>query len=672
MRTLNRILMLLAVTAVAGVCIAQDFELTIVSVSNGKAYVVERAVHGTKIYIDRDRDWPGYVVIDALVDPPIYGSWIVRTANDDKTMTMPADHLILRANKPCKVLLAYDGRATDIADWLEDGTWTLTPYTFTWLQPSGSADGSCPMPVYEKDFEADQDIVLGANRFGVTAGSDTSYIPFVVPMDYDFPPGVDAGPRAVAYVGETVGLEGTATDLGSFDGSSPAGIASLLWQVETGPEGAVVNIADPAAAETTATFDTKGTYELSLTATDMSGQDANDVTQVIIRDRADEFLVAHWDFENVTDPNIPELVAGNDGLFVAPDGNTVDPVLVPGAVDDDGDGNPDNALAFDGTGQHMIFPFSAPKDKGSISHWVKPEVLKRMGIYYEGTAVENGWNAGGNDVLEFHTGVDGDGSWDAVYQDGSGGGATAQINSRTIPAVAGQWAHVVMTWDVEASRFVLYVNGVEVASESLDDETFAGHAATYMFLGGVSDMGSDRQFQGAVDDLRVYNFALPLEDEPGYPSVRTLAKMGPLPAMVDAGPDDVFQRKPGLAYPLQGVITDYGADSERTILWTTESGPNGAEAVFADPADPATTATFPEVGDYVLKLTVIDDVVTVEDTVRITVNSPTCEDVKNAGLLLATDLNEDCKVDLADLALMVENWTKCNDPLGEAPCFWPF
>ena len=119
------------------------------------------------------------------------------------------------------------------------------------------------------------------------------------------------------------------------------------------------------------------------------------------------------------------------------------------------------------------------------------------------------------------------------------------------------------------------------------------------------------------------------------------------------------------------MITDMGAEDQKIAMWTTESGPDGAEATFLSPSDPGSMVTFPAGGIYVLKLTVIDEGVTLESTVTITVIAPTCEDVVTDELLLAADLNGDCRVDLGDLAIVLSNWAQCNDPI-DAACDWPF
>ena len=67
----------------------------------------------------------------------------------------------------------------------------------------------------------------------------------------------------------------------------------------------------------------------------------------------------------------------------------------------------------------------------------------------------------------------------------------------------------------------------------------------------------------------------------------------------------------------------------------------------------------------------IDDIGTVEDTVVITTTTPTCADATAGGPVLKTDLNRDCYVNIQDLAVMLQNWTRCNDP-ENINCIWPF
>lgn len=76
------------------------------------------------------------------------------------------------------------------------------------------------------------------------------------------PPIVDAGPAEISVV-ESATLAGTASDDGL---PVPPGKITLTWRAVTGP--GTVAFSDPAAAHTTATFSTPGTYLLELRAYD--------------------------------------------------------------------------------------------------------------------------------------------------------------------------------------------------------------------------------------------------------------------------------------------------------------------------------------------------------------------------------------------------------------------
>ena len=99
----------------------------------------------------------------------------------------------------------------------------------------------------------------------------------------------------------------------------------------------------------------------------------------------------------------------------------------------------------------------------------------------------------------------------------------------------------------------------------------------------ITRLGQRRctHLNGLIDDVRVYNYALPLHDEPEYDSISKLTAMGGLVAKVDAGEDIVFNWKPGVKTTVAAIITDLGAPNPMTILWSTESGPGEAE--FDDP-----------------------------------------------------------------------------------------
>ena len=73
-----------------------------------------------------------------------------------------------------------------------------------------------------------------------------------------------------------------------------------------------------------------------------------------------------------------------------------------------------------------------------------------------------------------------------------------------------------------------------------------------------------------------------------------------------------------------------------------------------------TNVTLSAVGEYVLELTATDGEYSGSDTVTINVYNDSCEAAQSLPdyVPIVGDLNGDCKVDEADMALLEENWLK--------------
>lgn len=142
--------------------------------------------------------------------------------------------------------------------------------------------------------------------------------------------------------------------------------------------------------------------------------------------------------------------------------------------------------------------------------------------------------------------------------------------------------------------------------------------------------------------------------------------------VADAGPDQYValgnEGDPGTAtVTLDGLASiDDGLPSNTlNYLWQQVSGPAG---VVIFPYDAAVTEIYPPaVGTYEFHLTVDDTDLQDTDTVLIHVFETRCQALKaQVGFVLDTgDINEDCLVDLEDMADMVKNWLECN---SLAPC----
>ena len=113
---------------------------------------------------------------------------------------------------------------------------------------------------------------------------------------------------------------------------------------------------------------------------------------------------------------------------------------------------------------------------------------------------------------------------------------------------------------------------------------------------------------------------------------------------------------------LVGTVEDDGKPAPYTVLWTVTTQPEGGTVEFA-PASADTkslSVVCSGVGDYVLDLAANDSSDTGTDTIAIHVFENACEAAKSLPdyVPLVGDLNEDCRVDDLDLALLEENWLK--------------
>jgi hypothetical protein len=248
----------------------------------------------------------------------------------------------------------------------------------------------------------------------------------------------------------------------------------------------------------------------------------------------------------------------------------------------------------------------------------------------------------------------------------------------------GNWHHVVGTYDGFRSR--LYIDGVLDVDEAATG--LISMSTNPIVIGGQIHDSPDasREWNGLIDDVRVYNYALPLDD-PIYPSILSLSAMGPLAASVDAGEDRTLELQLPITFVTEGTSSDNGLPGDLIYKWSTVSRPAiaDANAVFTDDTALVTDVEFPEFGEWELQVTVFDvdlGIETDSSTVMLTLVSPDCSDVIAAGLLLPGDIaggdpdidgnpTPDCHIDLKDIAAIALLYLRCNDPL-DASCEWPF
>jgi len=136
-----------------------------------------------------------------------------------------------------------------------------------------------------------------------------------------------------------------------------------------------------------------------------------------------------------------------------------------------------------------------------------------------------------------------------------------------------------------------------------------------------------------------------------------------MPPEVYAGKDVVTWLTDGVRVGnLDATVTDDGSISPYTVEWTVVSEPNEGTAVIETASAEDTGITLSALGEYVLQLDASDGEYSGSDTVTINVYSDSCEAAQSLAdyVPLVGDLNGDCKVDEADMALLEENWLQDN------------
>ena len=219
----------------------------------------------------------------------------------------------------------------------------------------------------------------------------------------------------------------------------------------------------------------------------------------------DTKLVAHWKFDETGGATASEKISGNNGTLIG--GLSWQQSKGPEA---------NGALAFDGGVSYVTHNLNLPGPGGTISHWLKPDDTSDMIAYYESNGGSSSYDGYGNgrshgSLLEVHTGIRNN-HWHFTFQRGAGSRIQPLTGS---PVVAATWTHVAVTWKTN-DIFAIYVNGVKKDSRS--NIYGSGAAATCRVLGatgqtvatGVSANG--RQWDGLMDDVRVYNYALSAEE----------------------------------------------------------------------------------------------------------------------------------------------------------------
>jgi len=132
---------------------------------------------------------------------------------------------------------------------------------------------------------------------------------------------------------------------------------------------------------------------------------------------------------------------------------------------------------------------------------------------------------------------------------------------------------------------------------------------------------------------------------------------------VSAGDDILIWLKEGIVtVDLTGTVTDATGDVT-FILWSVVSSPPDSIVRIADASKAATKVTLTAAGRYVFELHAVDAKQNEDpDQVEIAVYEDSCRAAQSLPgyVPIPGDLNNDCRVDELDMAILQEHWLECN------------
>ncbi len=157
-----------------------------------------------------------------------------------------------------------------------------------------------------------------------------------------------------------------------------------------------------------------------------------------------------------------------------------------------------SALVLDGATSEMQAANSAQLNSGhtTIGFWVKPNSFPGSGEVF--ILSHGGWQERWKISLPSHG--------KPVFTTHSGGACCSDMDSGT-PLPLGEWTHVAMVHD--GTNDIIYFNGVAVSTKSVSGDL---DPTNYPLGIGYNPIDGGGWFDGAIDDLEIYNYAASADD----------------------------------------------------------------------------------------------------------------------------------------------------------------
>jgi len=377
--------------------------------------------------------------------------------------------------------------------------------------------------------------------------------------------------------------------------------STVTWSEVSGPE--TLAFANTSTTNTTVTFAGPGVYDLHLMAANGTLQSSADVTVVVAADQLDVTNSLHWPLDEGTGTNVHDISgSGRNGEFSGFPSWTTNGVIA-------------GALVFHGTNDY-VHQTSGPNllnglNAFTVSLWIKPATTNATCGFVAASDANVSPTFSLSIQATAHCGDDTN-VVEAVIPTTQG---VVYRDSSSNVLLPGQWQHIALTWTNGAAP-QLYLNG-HLDQPSAGFVTASGVLTNCpRFMVGRGDTNSPASWNGAVDDVRVYPYALTPQE------VATLAGFqvsnhGPV---VSAGSNVEVQI--GIPVTLTGTVSDDGRPNppgQVTTEWTY-LGTN--DVVIPDPAGLANTLAFATPGDYTFQLSANDGQITTFSDVTVTVLEP--------------------------------------------------
>ncbi|HEX8150503.1 MAG TPA: PKD domain-containing protein [Pyrinomonadaceae bacterium] len=457
------------------------------------------------------------------------------------------------------------------------------------------------------------------------------------------PPTANAGDDITVRLPAAASLAGAVADDGWPYGST----LNASWTKVSGPGD--VTFADPASAQTAATFTAPGEYVLRLTASDTRASASDEVKVTVLPANVGPTASAGPDKSAPLDLNLLHN-AGNESPLVenripfwgSPDGGLWAQApagvgALPFSLEGDTYFHTTSAAATELRQDVDVSAFAASIDAGAQQFAFEGYVRAGAGSPPEGSrvVVEYRDAAGAAVLASFDTGEVTSPEWLRVADRRAAPAGTRRVRVRLVgtdnnPAAAGG------LFDGLSLRAV-GTAAVALEGAASDDGLPAGSSLNVAWSrssgpGEVSFANPSAAGTSAVfKEPGTYVLKLTANDSEfdAVDEVTVTVGRANLPPTVNAGADGVGSVS--FAYNLGGSAADDGLPegSALTYAWGKVSGP-GAVA-FGNAASPATTVTFEQPGNYVLRLTAGDSEYAVGDEVRVAVDAANAPPAVNAG-----------------------------------------